>query len=124
MKVGRGFTLIELLVVLSIIALLLSIAMPRYFASIDKSREQVLKENLSILRQSIDRFNADKGHYPATLDELVTEKYLKSVPVDPVTESAQSWKPIAGEGADQQGIVDVYSGASGNSRDGTPFASF
>jgi general secretion pathway protein G len=115
-----GFTLIELLVVMSIIALLLSIALPRYFNSLDRAREQVLKENLRLLRISIDRFQADKGHYPASLGELVSEKYLKSVPLDPITESID-WKLTESTEAGQEGIADVHAGAPGHTHDGTPF---
>ena len=118
---AQAFTLIELLIVLSIIALLLSIAVPRYFASLDKSREQVLKENLHLLRISLDRFQADKGHYPDTLQQLVTDKYLKAVPVDPITESNSSWKVDEGTEPGQEGIVDVHSGAVGKTHDGIAY---
>lgn len=118
----RGFTLIELLVVMSIIALLLSIALPRYFNALDHAKTRVLQENLRLLRNSIDRFDADKGHYPATLDELVTEKYLKSVPVDPVTELA-NWRITESTEAGQEGITDVHSSATGAARDGTTYGS-
>jgi general secretion pathway protein G len=78
---GQGFTLIELLVVLSIIALLLTLAVPRYFNSIDVAKEAVLRENLHLVRETIDKFYADKGRYPESLDELVSEKYLRSLPL-------------------------------------------
>lgn len=116
-----GFTLIELLVVMSIIALLLSIALPRYFNGLDHAREQVLKENLRLLRISIDRYQADQGHYPNALNDLVTAKYLKAIPLDPVTESAD-WKPTEGSEPGQEGIIDVHAGASGTTRDGTAYA--
>jgi general secretion pathway protein G len=85
---GQGFTLIELLVVLSIIALLLTLAVPRYFNSIDVAKEAVLRENLHLVRETIDKFYADKGRYPESLDELVSEKYLRALPYDPITGSS------------------------------------
>src|ERR1700761_8749851 len=83
----QAFTLIELLVVLAIIATLLTIVVPQFFGQTDKARETVLRENLSMMRDSIDRFRADQGRYPETLDELVTRRYLREVPMDTVTQS-------------------------------------
>lgn len=122
-RVG-GFTLIELLVVMSIVALLLTIALPRYFGSLDKSKEVALKENLQVVRVTLDKFYSDKGRFPETLDELVEQKYLRSVPMDPITESSSTWVAINGDDSDRKGIVDVRSGAPGASRDGKPFESF
>ncbi len=119
----RGFTLIELLVVLAIVALMASIALPRYFGSLQVAREQALQENLRVIRISIDRFKADKGRFPADLGELVTERYLRTVPVDPITESAQTWVPQPAEG-DESGVADVRSGASGAGRDGRGFSEY
>jgi general secretion pathway protein G len=119
-----GFTLVELLVVLAIVALLLTIAVPRYFGSLRHSRETALKENLKVLRVTLDKYAGDKGHYPETLDELVTQKYLRAVPVDPVTESAQTWIPVTDNQGDSHGIVDVRSGAQGVSQGGTEYAAF
>jgi len=120
---ARGFTLVEMLVVLAIVALLLSIALPRYFASLDEAREVALRENLRVLRQAIDRYAADRGGYPQNLDELVVQKYLKAVPVDPMTDSAATWQLVPSpEGADK-GIVDVHSGAHGAGRDGLSYES-
>ena len=120
----RGFTLIEMLVVLSLVALLLTIALPRYLGSLDKSRDVALEENLKVLRISLDRFHADKGRFPDSLDELVEHKYLRAVPVDPVTESDRSWLTQASDDPDVDGIADVKSGASGNAHDGRPYDSF
>ena len=120
----RGFTLIEMLVVLSIVALLLTIALPRYLGSLDKSRDVALEENLKVLRISLDRFHADKGRFPDSLDELVEHKYLRAVPVDPVTETDRSWVTQSSDDPDVNGIVDVKSGASGNAHDGRPYDSF
>jgi general secretion pathway protein G len=122
---GGGFTLIELLVVMAIIALLLTLAAPRYFQSVQRSREAVLKEDIHLMREAIDKHYADTGKYPATLDELVTKKYLRRVPVDPITESATTWVTV--EPPDKPGskmIYDVHSGAPGKSLGGTPFAEF
>jgi general secretion pathway protein G len=119
----RGFTLIELLVVLAIVALLLSVAAPRYFGSVEKSKEAVLKENLYVLRDAIDQYRADKGRYPASLEALVTDRYLRGVPVDPVTESAATWIAVApaGGAGEEGGVFDVRSGAEGRARDGTVY---
>ena len=115
---GRGFTLIEMLVVMAIVALLLAIATPRYFGSLDRSRTVALRENLKVLRTTIDKYHADKGRYPDTLDDLVQHKYLRQVPVDPVTESSQTWVLVPSEDPELPGIADVKSGAAGESADG------
>ena len=117
----RGFTLIELLVVITIIALLLTIAVPRYFGSVDRAKEAVLQENLASMRDSLDKFYADTGKYPDTLEDLISRRYLRKIPVDPMTESAETWVTIAPEDADKGGVYDVKSGAVGTARDGTPY---
>ena len=117
----RGFTLIEILVVLAILATLLSIAAPRYFGSVDRSKEVVLKENLFQIRDALDKYYADTGKYPDSLDDLVTKRYLRSPPVDPITGSATTWVVIAPQDPKRGGVYDVRSGAQGNSRDGTPY---
>ena len=118
----RGFTLIELLVVLAIVATLLTLALPRYFGSLDKSREAVLKENLFQMRDAISRYHADKGRYPESLDQLATDKYLRKVPIDPVTDSATSWVVVRSEDPQKTGVYDVKSGASGKASDGSEYA--
>ena len=119
-----GFTLVELLIVMAIVALLLTIAVPRYFGSLAMSREVALQENLKVLRMSLDKFKADKGRYPDTLDELVTGKYLPKVPVDQMTESDTTWILVTGTDGDEHGIVDVKSGAPGVARDGRAYETF
>ena len=122
--VGHGFTLVELLVVLAVVALLGSIALPRYFGSLQLAREQALQENLRVLRISIDRYRGDKGRFPSDLETLVAEKYLRAVPLDPVTESAQTWQPVLSDAADDGGVADVRSGAPGAGRDGRAYAEY
>lgn len=117
-----GFTLIELLVVMTIVALLLTLALPRYFGSIDKSKEAVLKENLHQMREAISRYYADKGRYPETLDTLASDKYLRRVPIDPITESTSTWQVVQPEDTQKSGVYDVKSGAPGKSKDGTEYA--
>lgn len=117
----RGMTLIELLVVLAIIATLLSIAAPRYSGSVDRAKEAVLKENLATVRDAIDKFYSDSGRYPESLDALVAKKYLRKVPVDPITDSAETWILVAPDGQGSDKVADIRSGAPGTARDGTLF---
>ena len=117
----RGFTLIELVVVMAIVALLISIAAPRYFKHVDRAKEAVLRQSLFVMRDAIDKFHGDMGRYPLTLDELVVKEYLRKVPVDPLTESAESWVGIPYPGK-EVGTYDVHSGAPGDGSDGTPYA--
>jgi len=120
----RGFTLIELLVVLAIIATLLTLAVPRYFTSIDKSKEAVLKENLHQMRDAIGKYYADRGKYPESLQALATDKYLRTVPLDPVTDSATTWIVLAPEDPQKGGVYDVRSGAPGKALDGSEFSTW
>jgi len=120
----RGFTLIELLVVLSVIAVLLTLAVPRYFGSIDKSKEAVLRENLNQMRDAISRHYADKGKYPESLDALAADKYLRTVPVDPITESRTTWQVLRPEDPQKGGVYDVKSGATGKGLDGSEFSTW
>ena len=120
-----GFTLIELLVVMAIIATLLSIAAPRYIRSIDDARQAVLKSNLAQMREAIDHFHDDRGSYPEVLSDLVEKNYLRSIPIDPMTESAQTWQVLPAPGDDANGSVyDVRSGATGTSRLGEAYANW
>ena len=121
---GVGFTLIELLVVFAVIALLVSIVAPRYFNSVEKSKETVLKQDLSTMRDALDKYYGDTGKYPDALEDLVSKKYLRKLPVDPITESAETWAIVPPEDTEKGGVFDIHSGASGNARDGTPYSSW
>lgn len=117
-----GFTLIELLAVLVIISLLLAISSPRYFQSIDKSKETILKQNLASLRNVIDQYHGDTGNYPESLEVLVEKKYIREIPIDPVTGRADTWLLVRGkELSIGEGVVDVFSGAQGVNSHGVPF---
>jgi general secretion pathway protein G len=117
----KGFTLIELLVVLAVLATLLTLAVPRYFGSIDKSKEAVLKENLLQMREAISRYHADKGKYPETLETLAAERYLYKVPLDPVTDSTATWIVVPPQDPEKSGVYDVRSGAPGTGLDGREY---
>ncbi|MCX7056774.1 MAG: prepilin-type N-terminal cleavage/methylation domain-containing protein [Proteobacteria bacterium] len=119
-----GFTLIELIVVLTIIGTLLAIAVPRYFSSLEKSRETILRQDLSVMRDALDKYDADKGHFPETLEGLVTDKYLRSIPVDPYTKKADTWVVVQSDDVDSPGVKDVHSGAEGSAPDGSAYASW
>lgn len=117
-----GFTLIELLAVLAIIATLLTIAVPRYFGSVDKSKEAVLKEDLYQLRDAIGKYYGDRGKYPESLETLAAQRYLRKVPVDPLTESSSTWLMLPPADPEKGGVYDVRSGAPGKASDGTAYA--
>ena len=122
MRPRSGFTLIELLVVMAIIALLLTLAVPRYFGSLERSKEAVLREDLYQLRDAIGKYYGDKGKYPESLDALVSEKYIRSLPPDPITESKTTWVIVPPEDPQKGGVYDVKSGAQGKATDGTAYA--
>lgn len=117
-----GFTLIELIVVLTILSLLLTIAVPRYFAHVERAKEATLKQDLSVMRDAIDKFHGDKGKYPDGLDDLVGSRYIRNIPIDPITESPSTWKIVPPPEADAKGVVyDVKSGAEGQGLDGSSY---
>ena len=123
----RGFTLIELLVVLALIAILASMATVQYRNSIQRTQETVLKTDLFRMRDAIDQYYADKNRYPASLDALVSESYIRRIPEDPMTKSADTWQtvpaePEPGNTSAEPGIYDVKSGAQGQSLDGSNYA--
>jgi len=122
-----GFTLIELMVVMSLIVVLASIGLTLYANSVTRAKEAVLKEDLFRMRDAIDQFYADKNKYPSSLEELVSEKYLRALPVDPFTNSADTWQTVLsesepGNAAAMPGIYDVKSGAEQTAIDGTRYA--
>jgi general secretion pathway protein G len=121
---AKGFTLIELLIVMAIIGTLLTIAVPRYFRALEHARETVLRQDLAILREAIDKHYADLNEYPDVLAALVDKRYVRSLPVDPFTKAADTWTVVASEDPDHAGIRDIHSGAEGNGADGTALASW
>jgi general secretion pathway protein G len=120
----RGFTLIELLVVMAIIATLLTIAVPRYFRSIQRSREAVLKQDLTTLRESIDKYYGDTGKYPQALAVLVEKHYLRGIPIDPIAKAADKWMVVNSDDPEDNGVKDVKSGAEGMGENGVPYAAW
>jgi len=126
-EVERGFTLIELLIVVSLIVVLATISLATYRNSVQRGREAVLREDLYRMRDAIDQHFADKGKYPASLDDLVSAGYLRTIPVDPMTQSATTWQTIQAEPdpanqTAEPGVYNVKSGAEGQALDGTNFS--
>jgi len=124
-RAAPGFTLIELIVVMAIVALLVSIAAPRYFLSVENARDQSLRTSLRVMRDAIDQFQADKGRYPQSLEELRSNRYLREIPEDPITGRRDSW--VVGDagpaaGSNQGGMLDVHSGATELDRNGQPYS--
>ena len=117
----RGFTLIELMVVMAIIGTLLAIVAPRYFGSVEHARETALKQDLAVMREAIGQFHGDLGRYPDNLNELVAKRYLKRIPVDPITERSDTWLAVAHPDPTVTGMYDITSGAEGVGRDGSPY---
>ena len=125
----RGFTLIELMVGISIIVILMSVAIPRYQASILRARETVLRDDLYTLRSVIDQYTLDKQKAPQSLQDLVDAGYLKQLPKDPFTSSRDSWVPvtddsIASPDQSQPGVIDVHSGSEQTSSEGTTYSTW
>ena len=140
----NGYTLIELLVVLAVLAILASLVVPRYLDRVEEARETVLRQNLVGLRTAIDQFYRDKARYPETLEELVTKRYIRAIPVDPITQRMDSWVGVSPSGGAVAAVVktinaspnlenstpgagalfDVKSGAVGRSRDGSEYATW
>ncbi len=124
----RGFTLIEIIIVFALIGILVSLALPQYKTSLKKAREAVLKEDLFVLRKLIDQYYTDKGKYPPSLRTLVEDGYLRQIPLDPMTKSADTWVEVREtpsleemEPGMEFGIVDVRSGSKEKGLDGTTY---
>lgn len=127
MRRQQGFTLIELMIVMVIITILAGIGLAVYGNSVQSSKEAVLREDLFRMREAIDQYHADKNRYPATIEALVEDKYLRMVPIDPITRSAETWQttmadPEPGNPSAEPGIYNVKSGAEGTGLDGTPYS--
>lgn len=121
----KGFTLIELLVVMSVIATLLTIAVPRYFQHLDRAREASLRESLAVMRDAVDKYHGDTGKYPEDLQDLVNKRYLRRVPPDPITGSSESWILVPPPDAPGRNAVwDIRSGAEGHGLDGSDYATW
>ena len=116
-----GFTLIELMVVLAIIALLVAIVAPHYVGRMTRAEEAVLQQNLSTMREALDKHYADAGRYPDSLEELVKKRYLRSIPQDPITQSNSTWIIIAPADREKGAVGDIQSGAKGNGSNGKPY---
>lgn len=123
----KGFSLLELMIAMFILIILLSVALPAYQRSVQHAKETVLKENLWQMRRSIDQYQADKGKLPQSLQDLVNDKYLREMPVDPIKEAAE-WNEIQGEDTTspdkEQGLVDVKSTAEGDDSQGKPYTEY
>lgn len=118
-----GFTLIEILVVMVIIAILLSLVAPRYFETVERSKESTLKHDLIIMRDAIDKFYSDTGKYPDSLEDMVQRKYLRAIPEDPITGRVDTWAYSPPEDINIQGtLYDIHSGAEGTASDGSNYA--
>jgi general secretion pathway protein G len=121
---ANGFTLIELLVVMALVGMLLSLSVPRYFGNVNKARETVLRQDLAMMREAIDKHFGDQGVYPESLAQVVERKYLRKIPVDPITERSDTWVVVAPERKDAGKVFDVRSGAAGQALDGSDYASW
>ena len=124
-----GFTLIELLIVITLISLLATMGVVQYKNSVQSTREAILRTDLFRMRDAIDQYYADKTKYPASLEALVSDGYMRKIPEDPITQSADTWQtvpaePDPGNPSAEPGIYDVKSGATGTALDGTSYADF
>ncbi len=126
-QIESGFTLLELMIAMFIIIILLSVALPTFQRSVQQARETVLKENLFQIRRQIDQYTADKGKLPQSLDDLITGKYLREKPIDPISEKSE-WSEIMGEDStspdSEQGLTNVKSLAEGEDDEGEKYADY
>ena len=113
MKKLKGFTLVELMVVLTVIALLLSVVVPDYVGRVRRAEEAVLQENLTLMRDALDKHFADAGRYPNGLEELVAKRYLRSIPKDPFTQSPATWVAVPPADPTKGAVYDIRSAAQG-----------
>ena len=120
-RMSSGFTLIELMVVLAILMLLLTVAAPRYFIGVDRAKEVALKQNLAVMREAVDKFYGDQARYPHSLEELAERKYIRSIPVDPLTDSVKTWIIVPPSDDTPGGLYDLHSGATGTAMDGSNY---
>ena len=120
----KAFTLIELLIVMAVIAVLLTLATPNFFSSVEKSKEAALQHDLSVVRDAIDKFYGDTGKYPDSLQELVNKHYLKNIPIDPITESNVTWLIVNNQDISTGKVIDIKSGSTRLSSKGTPYSSW
>jgi general secretion pathway protein G len=121
---ARGFSLIELIVALAILSTILAIAVPRYFSNIETAQENVLREDLYIMRSAIDHYFSDQSVYPNELADLVTKNYLRAVPTDPFTQSSNSWVVVAPSNPSLGAVYDIHSGSANMAKNGTWLASW
>ena len=129
LRASGGFTLIELLIVVTLMIVLAGIGLATYGTSITRAKEATLREDLYRFRDAIDQYNADKGHEPSDLASLVTDGYIRRIPEDPITKSAETWQTVMGDSDPSNpsavpGVHDVKSGAEGTSLEGTPYSEF
>ena len=118
---SSGFTLVELMVVLAVIALLVTIVAPRAIGGVTRAEEAVLRQDLSLMREALDKHYSDAGRYPAALQDLVAKRYLRTIPPDPITRSSGTWVVVAPADPEQGAVFDVKSGAPGVGTNGTPY---
>jgi general secretion pathway protein G len=124
---GNGFTLIELLIVIALISILATMGVVQYRNSVQSAKEATLRTDLFRMRDAIDQYYADKAKYPASLDALVSDGYMRAIPQDPITKSADTWQtvpaePEAGNTSSDPGIYNIKSGAPGTGLDGTSYS--
>lgn len=123
-KPRTGYTLVEMLIVMALLALLLSLATPKYFDSLERSKETALKADLKVMREAIDKHRGDTGRLPENLEQLVQARYLREIPIDPITDRSDSWVMVRSPETSAPGMFDVKSGAQGAARDGSPYSTW